>query len=242
MSEQCTCGHCDHEFTAIPKYRHRLLCGDATNADDVDRLMADRHAAVCLTDPPYGLGDTKSDKNNYSLYDDTSENLERLIAGFVPLAKSVSDVVVFTPGNKNQHMYPNPTWTMAWFVPAGTGRGPWGFICWQPILCYGKDPKLAKGKGSHPDAIVHTESADDVAHPCSKPVKFWTWLMDRISESDSLVYDPFSGSGTAYIAAESSDRTIYGLEIDPRYCDVIVRRWESFTGQTATLDGRSNNA
>lgn len=213
--------------------RHRLLCGDSTKIEDVELVMSGQRAAVCLTDPPYGLGDTTSDKNDYDTYDDTSENLIKTVDGFMPLAQQFSTVVVLTPGNGNTAKYPRPTWTMAWFTPAGVGRGPWGFCCWQPILCFGKDPKLAKGKGCHPDAIVHTESAEDLGHPCTKPIKFWTWLMERVSEPGDLVFEPFSGSGTTHIAAEQTGRSCYGIEMSPAYCDVIVNRWEKATGQKA---------
>jgi DNA modification methylase len=126
---------------------------------------------------------------------------------------------------------------MAWFTPAGVGRGPWGFCCWQPVLCYGRDPKLAKGKGCHPDAIVHTESAERLGHPCSKPVKFWSWLMERASEPTDLIYDPFAGSGTTLIAAEMTGRVARVIEIDPAYVDITIRRWSAFTGREAVLAG-----
>lgn len=216
--------------------RHRLLCGDSTNRADVDRLMQGERANVCLTDPPYGLGDTSSSKNDYATYDDTQKNLRRTVAGFFPIAQSIADVIALTPGNVNQRLYPDPKWTMAWFTPAGAGSGPWGFCCWQPILCYGTDPKLKRGKGRHPDALVHTETAGDQSHPCPKPINFWKWLMERVSEQGDLVFEPFAGSGTTHIAAESLGRTCYGIELDPIYCDVIVRRWEQFTGETASRE------
>jgi hypothetical protein len=213
--------------------RHRLLCGDSTKREDVERLINGKMIDLCLTDPPYGIGNTDSDKNNYNLYEDSKENLLKTINGFLPLAQLISKCVVFTPGNGNVHYYPPPTWMMAWFTPAGVGRGPWGFCCWQPILCYGKDPKLSKRLGCHPDAIVHTESAEKFGHPCTKPINFWGWLMDRTSEINELIYDPFCGSGTTLIACEQLNRTCYGMELDPHYCDVIISRWEQFTGQTA---------
>ena len=213
--------------------KHRIMCGDSTSSAAVDVLMSGKKAALCLTDPPYGLGDTNSEKNDYVDYDDTPENLRALISGFFPLAQSLSAVVVLTPGNMNARLYPAPKWTMAWFTPAGVGRGPWGFCCWQPILCYGKDPKLAKGKGSHPDAIVHTEAAEKLGHPCTKPINFWRWLMERTSELGELIYEPFSGSGTTIIAAEQTGRRCYAMELSPTYVDVAVRRWQQFTGQQA---------
>ena len=216
--------------------RHRVMCGDSTDLATVEQLMDGKKADICLTDPPYGLGDTKSVKNDYETYNDTKENLVELVGKFLPLAQKIASVVVLTPGTTNHRVYPAPTWTMAWFTPAGIGCGPWGFCCWQPILCYGKDPKLAKGKGSHPDAIVHTEASEKLGHPCTKPINFWKWLMERTGEVGELVYEPFVGSGTTIIAAEQLERTCYGMELDPRYCDVIVRRWQDFTGQQATLE------
>jgi hypothetical protein len=216
--------------------RHRLMCGDSTDGECVSALMHGQKANLCLTDPPYGLADTKSDKNNYIEYRDTKENLIGLIANFLPIAMHHAACVVLTPGTTNHRKYPDPDWTMAWFTPAGVGVGPWGFCCWQPVLCYGKDPKLKKGKGSHPDAIVHTESAEDFGHPCTKPIKFWSWLMERTSETGEVIYEPFSGSGTTIIAGEMTGRAIYAMELSPQYVDVAVKRWQAFTGKRATLE------
>lgn len=230
----CTCGSCGHKFAAAPVDGHRILCGDATDKSAVERLMQGERAALCATDPPYGLGDTVSEKNEYDAYDDTRENLTKLIEKVIPLVRSVADCVVITPGVMNHRLYASPTWTMAWFTPAGIGMGPWGFCCWQPILCYGKDPKLAKGKGSYPDAIVHTESSDkSLGHPCAKPVNFWQWLVERTSEPGDLLFEPFSGSGTTIIVAEKTGRTCYAVEISPAYVDTSVERWQNYTGKKA---------
>jgi site-specific DNA-methyltransferase (adenine-specific) len=212
-----------------------VVCGDSTKKDVLFDAMQGERAHLCLTDPPYGLGGTVSDKNNYDAYEDSKTNLKQIIRDGLPLYRASVETVVLTPGNQNHRLYPRPTWTMAWFTPAGVGRGPWGFCCWQPILCYGTDPKLAAGKGSYPDALVHTEAAEKNGHPCAKPIKFWAWLMERSTVDDGdTVLDPFLGSGTTIIAAEQLNRRCFGIEIDPGYCDVIVERWENLTGGKAT--------
>ena len=236
MTVECACQHCGQEFSAEPEGGHRLLCGDSTVATDVERALCGK-AALCLTDPPYGLGESSTSKNDYIEYDDSRDNLVRLIDGFMPLAAAAAPVVVLTSGNRNHRLYPRPTWTMAWFTPAGIGTGPWGFCCWQPILCYGKDPKLSRGEGSHPDAIVHTESAEKNGHPCAKPIKFWCWLVERTSKIGDLIYEPFSGSGTTIIAAEMTGRVCHAIEISAVYCDLAVKRWSKFSGRTAVLAG-----
>lgn len=208
---------------------HRLLCGDATDADAVKRVCGANKAALCLTDPPYGVGET------YATYTDTPENLKLLVDQFLPLAREHSERVLLTPGNRNQHFYPTPDWTLCWFVSAGTGRNPWGFSCWQPVLAYGKCPYLKRGLGSRPDALSLTESADNnLGHPCSKPVKVWSWFVERGSaNTGDVVFDPFIGSGTTIIACDQLRRVCVGLEIDPKYCDVAVRRWTNLTGKQA---------
>lgn len=211
--------------------KHRLLCGDSTKAEDVARLMGGAKAALCLTDPPYGVG------WDYESTDDTASNLQVLIDGFLPLARSRSDVVLVTTGNMHHWLYPRPEWTLCWFVAAGTGSGPWGFTCWQPILAYGKDPFLARGMGSRPDGMSLVEAApNDTGHPCPKPLGVWQWFVERgsVAEGD-IVYDPFLGSGTTLIAAQRTGRICYGMEIAPKYCDVVVKRYEAETGEKATL-------
>ncbi len=213
---------------------HRLLCGDSTSAGDVEHLMNSERADVCLTDPPYGLGDSATCKNDYDDHNDSIENLRELVAGaIVPLIDKMR--VVLTPGNKNQYEYPRPSWTMAWFCPAGVGRGPWGFCCWQPIMCYGKDAKLAKGKGSFPDALVHQERPSSDAHPCAKPMRLWAWLLDRVSDAGDVIYEPFSGSGTTIIACEQLGRKCRAIEISPGYVAVAIQRWADATGGTPEL-------
>jgi len=213
---------------------HRILCGDSTNAGDVERVTGGK-CDLCLTDPPYGLGDSNTEKNNYIEHDDTKENLVALIGGFFPLARRVAAVAVMTPGNANTSLYPPPTWTMAWFTPAGSGSGPWGFCCWQPILCFGKDPKLSNGEGRHHDAIVHTESSEKLGHPCAKPIGFWCWLLERCSSRGDAVYEPFSGSGTTIIACEQLGRKCRAIELSPGYVAIAIERWAVLTGKEPVL-------
>lgn len=215
--------------------KHRLMCGDSTSADDVRKLVGNMKFDLMITDPPYGLGDSATEKHDYDIHSDTKENLRRIIDGFMPLYMPKVKRTVVTPGNMNHRMWPVPVWTMAWFTPAGVGCGPWGFCCWQPILCYGKDPRLENGQGSYPDALVHTESAEKCIHPCPKPLGFWKWLMERASAQGGAVVDPFMGSGTTLLVAEELGRVSYGMELSPAYCDLAVQRWEQLTGKKAEL-------
>lgn len=220
---------------------HRLMCGDSCSRESVDLLLNGQKVDFCLTDPPYGLGDTKSEKNDYDVFEDTSENLDALIALWLPIARAVSPIVVFSCGVMNIWKYPRSEWILCWAYSAGAGSTCWGFPCWQPFLAYGKDPYLAAGKGKRTDTIEmnaatpHSKSKLD--HPCPKPAKIWKWFIERLSpERGQSFLDPFAGSGTSFVVAEDLNRICYGMELDPRYTDVIIRRWQEFTEQAATLE------
>jgi len=222
---------------------HRLLCGDCTVEADVARLMDGGPVDLMLTDPPYGIGETVSKKNNYNQYDDTKAGLIKLIKYFFPIGKKYVERTIITPGTMNKYLYPAPSWTMAWFSPAGLGLGPWGFVCWHPILCYGKDPKLQTGAGSFPDAIVHNptplEISEKNGHPCPKPINFWVWLLDRASRPEGDVFDPFLGSGTTMVACEQLARMCYGIEIDPAYVAVTLERMSKMDITPELIDGQT---
>jgi len=219
--------------------RHRLLCGDSTSAEDVGRLMGGVKADLCMTDPPYGAD------IQYATHDDTQDALVGLIAGFFPLAEKYSDVIALTPGIANIWHYKKADWVLCWFYAVGTGSTPWGFSAWQPVLVWGKDPKLATGEGRHPDGFQYMMSRDDahenkcLGHACPKPLSVWRRFIERLSNKKTeLIYDPFTGSGTTLIACEQLGRTCYGMEISPQYCQVIIDRWEKLTGQKAEkIDG-----
>lgn len=171
-----------------------------------------------VTDPPYGIGE------DYASFNDTLENVRMLIAASVPAMREISDRVIITSGNQHQYDYPKPTWTMAWVTPAGAGSGPWGFSCWQPILCYGKDPFLVSGKGRRPDLIEHTEASEKNGHPCPKPINFMKRLLERTTLVGQSVCDPFMGSGTTGVAAVKLGRKFIGIEIEPKYFDIARKR------------------
>ena len=216
--------------------QHRLMCGDATEPLDHTSLLGDAEMDFVLTDPPYGVG------INYGVgievhqtFDDTRENVEKMIPLFMPLLLKWP-VVLLTPGQYMMWSYPRPTWTLAWVIPAGGGLNPWGFTTWHSVLAYGGDPYLKRRLGGRPDGVtmMATREPDVVGHPVCKPTGVWEWLMERGSpKKGERVLDPFVGSGTTIIAAERLGRRCYAMEIEPRYCDVTIKRWEDYTGQKA---------
>ena len=194
--------------------------GDATLylGDCLEILPTLDKVDAVVTDPPYGLG------VDYGSYIDTPDALTELAPKWVNTAKTVSDLVVCTPGVVNLWKYPEPTWTGCWAISGAGSSGKWGFNCWQPILFYGADPYLKAGKGRRPDLLFVNATSEKNGHPCPKPDRFMNVLVDRVSFSEQTILDPFMGSGTTGVACANLGRKFIGIEIEPKYFDIACER------------------
>jgi DNA modification methylase len=192
-----------------------LYCGDCR-----DILPTLEKVDAVITDPPYGVG------LEYGAYQDNADNLLDLSRSVTAMCRDLAPLVSITPGNLNQYLYARPTWTLCWFNRAGAGSGPWGFSCWQPIMCYGPDPYLASGKGRRPDFIEWSETSEKNGHPCPKPIGFMKRWINRVSIVGDIL-DPFMGSGTTGVAAMQLGRKFIGIEIEPKYFDIACERIEN---------------
>lgn len=174
---------------------------------------------VVISDWPYGVN------IDYGTYKDSPENLDLLIKDVFPIIKTASSRMCFTCGVRNQWRYPVPDWALCLFSANSNGSGPWGFTCWQPVLCYGKDPYLQNGKGRQPDAFCYTNMAKkENNHPCPKPVKLWSWVVNRCSFGDETILDPFGGSGTTGRVAKDLGKKCVLVEIEERNCEIAANR------------------
>jgi DNA modification methylase len=121
-------------------------------------------------------------------------------------------------------LYPPPAHVGSFQYPGSTVMSCWGPVLWQPILYYGRDPHQGR---LVPDSRPNCNDIDlDTPHPCPKPLKQWTWLIQRASAAGELVLDPFMGSGTTGVACLQHGRRFAGIEIEPRYFDLACRRIE----------------
>lgn len=191
----------------------QIYCGDCL---EIMPLMEDK-ADLCLTDFPY------ANNTSYEYFVDSPENLKALIDKSLPLIKRLSDRALITCGVSSIYYYPKPDWILCWAIPAAVGSSCWGFASWQPILAYGSDPYLKNGLGRRPDTYFFNLASDENGHPCPKPLSFWKWLLERGSLSGSIL-DPFLGSGTTCVAAKNLNRKSIGIEINPKYCEIAVKR------------------
>lgn len=204
-----------------------FICSDCM---EVLREIPDKKFDLCLTDPPYGVG------IEYKSFDDSRTNLKKLINIVMPELFRTCKIVVVMCGNGNQFLYPEPSWTLAWFYRGGANLCSWGFNTWQPILVYGNDPYLANRMGARADSIYREETPKKNGHPCPKPILFWQELLLRVSISQNdLIIDPFCGSGTTAIACHKTGRRFVCIDKEPEYIEIAKKRYKALTDQMELL-------
>ena len=201
-----------------------VIIGDCTlyQGDCLEIMPTLGKVDAVVTDPPYGLGNSATDKNDYLSFGDDEFETEQLVKKVLEAVPS--DRVIMTPGQKLMFRYPEPSAIGAFYYPAGTGSCSWGFVGWQPIFYYGKDPILADGKGRAMNSFSSTEQAEKNGHPCPKPIRSWQKLVKRVTRNADTVLDPFMGSGTTGVACAKLGRKFIGIELEPKYFDIACER------------------
>jgi len=216
-----------HTMTKITGDGYTLYHADCL--DILPTLEAGSVDAV-ITDFPYGVD------VEYGEYEDSQDNLKKLIADVLPELLRVANRVLFTCGIANVGLYPPPDWILSWAYSGGGSTGLWGFNVWQPVLVYGNDPYLAAGLGRRPDMIYRTEKAPDVKHPCPKPEGVWERLVLRASLPGHKILDPFMGSGTTGLNCIKTGRKFIGIELDAGYFQIAHERIANAAGEFVTTE------
>jgi len=226
---------------------HRLLCGDSSDKATVEKLMDGARADMVFTDPPYGMNlDTdyskmgdKGRKHDAVINDDVQFDASFLIDTF-SYCKEIflwgADYYIETLGRK----YPNLGSWIIWDKYSdeniGLLDGKFGSAF---ETCWSKTPhkrELAR-------VLVttnYTARGDETrVHPTQKPVALALWFLERWGNKAEIVVDLYAGSGFTVMAAEKLNKSCYAMELDPKYCDVIIERWENATGEKAVLENAS---
>jgi len=236
--------------------RHRLLCGDATVLGDVEKVMAGELADMVFCDPPYNVnyGATMKDKIRGTHRPIANDNLGADFERF--LSAACVNMLAVTKGALYVCMSSSTLHTLhRAFTEAG---GHWStFVIWakntftmgrsdyqrqyEPMLYGWKEgtDHFWCGARDQGDVWFVKKPVKNDLHPTMKPVELVERAIRNSSKSRDTILDPFAGSGTTIIACEKAGRQARVIELDPRYCDVVVRRWQNFTGLEATLEGRT---
>src|SRR3990167_342142 len=235
--------------------RHRVMCGDSTQPEAVLRLMEGKKADMVFTDPPYGMNlDTdysvmvgiggKVGNKFDRVKGDGADFTDTLITTVLDNFSYCKEIFMFG-GDYYINVLPNYGKDGSWVVwdkqsnenDIGVGvNDSYGKmfgsnfeLCWSKtkhkrVLCRVLWKSMfGMGKGDEKKRI----------HPTQKPVEVGCWFMKHFSGEESLVADLFLGSGSTLIACEKTNRICYGMELSEKYCDVIIKRWEDYTGKKA---------
>ena len=205
--------------------QHRLMCGNSTVLHDVERLMDGTNPDCIHTDPPYGMNAVSKSsvlKKNYKqdiLGDDTpdvAKDAFRLIYGMWPDAKQI-----WWGANYYCSVLPDSECWLVWDKDNGQSDQTDCELAWANFRSVVRQFTMASEKKNR-------------VHPTQKPVALMEWILRRFKLSVKTIADFFGGSGSTLIAAEKHGVQAFIMEFDPRFCDVIVKRWQDFTGKIAT--------
>ena len=232
---------------------HRLMCGDSTSVDAFDKLMSGCSADMVFTDPPYGMSyDGGRGKKNFGMIkndDATGSDLIDLVRDAIATAKASS--------KDGASFYVCFPWrTYAEFEAAlqscaieinscivwdkkSVGLGHQDYRPQHEFIFYSKGGQFYGDRSQADVWYMSRGNTGAYVHPTQKPVELIEKALNNSSKSGDVVIDCFGGSGSTLIACEKTGRHARLMELDPKYCDVIVKRWEDFTGKKAVLETKS---
>ena len=227
---------------------HFVMCGDSTKIDHVKKLMGDNIADIIVTDPPYNVSYEGKTDDALTIKNDKMDD-----ANFLDFLTSAFTVA-------NEFLKPGGTFYI-WHADSESFnfRSSCKAVGWRIRQCliWVKNHMVIGRQDYHwkhepclygwKDGGTHTWNSDRTQttvlefdkpsrngdHPTMKPVELFTYQIRNSSKEGQIVFDPFLGSGTSIIASENIGRKCYGLELDPKYVDVIINRWELHTGKKA---------
>ena len=266
--------------------KHRLMCGDSTSIDAVDKLMAGQKADICFTSPPYGQ------QRDYGQAKSLVEDWDGLMSGvFSILPVTHSAQVLVNLGLIHKDCEWQPYWQNWLEEMRDAGWRRFGLYVWDQgpglpgdwsgrfapsfelVFHFNKDARkpqkwidkkeesirekggtgLRRADGTMsgvsnpeaglqptkiPDSVIriNRQATERLGHPAAFPVALPEYVFMSYAAESELAYEPFCGSGTTLIACEKNNMRCCGMELDPKYCDVIINRWQAFTGKQATLE------
>ena len=220
--------------------RHRLMCGNSTSIDAVERLMDGRKADMVFTDPPYGV-EYQSNKRTKSAKFDVLKNDDTFLE-IAPIIEACSSGWVFvwtswkvqTQWIEQFSTFGYPTNMVVWHKPGG-GIGDLKktfYSDYEIALVWHRGAELC-GRRIGSVWTVNKDGASTYVHPTQKPVALAVEALDKTTRASASVLDLFGGSGSTLIACEKTARDCRMMELDPKYCDVIINRWQDFAGEKA---------
>ena len=232
--------------------KHRLMCGDSTSIDAVDKLVDNEPVDMWLTDPPYNVAYEGATKDKLTIQNDNmgDDEFRKFLTEAYTAADSVMKhgaVFYIWHADSEGYNFRGAAQDNGWVVrqcliwrksSMVMGRQDYH---WQHEPClYGwkeGSAHLWASDRKQTTIMEFDKPSANREHPTMKPVALFEYQMLNNTKGEDIVLDSFGGSGTTLIAAEMNGRRARVMEFDPKYCDVIIKRWQNFTGEQAKLEG-----
>jgi site-specific DNA-methyltransferase (adenine-specific) len=229
---------------------HRLMCGDSCSVTDMDKLVNERQVDMWLTDPPYNVayeGKTKDALTiqNDSMNDDSFRQFLRDAYVTADTVMKAGAVFYIWHADSEGYNFRGAAQDAGWKVRQCLIWKKSTMVMGRQDYHWKHEPCLygwKEGAGhlwatdrKQTTILEFDKPNRNKEHPTMKPVELFEYQMLNNTKGGDIVLDSFGGSGTTMIAAEKNGRHAYLMELDPKYCDVIVKRWEEFTGKQAVL-------
>ena len=227
---------------------HRLMCGDSTKEEDIEKLMNGDKANVVYTDPPYGMN---LDTDFSDMIGLAKGNKYKAVKGD---KEDFTDELINTVFNNFNYCKEIFLWGADYFAELLPNRNDGSWVVWDKQnngegcndaydKMFGSNFELCWSKNKHKRALarvlwkgffgMQNEDTKKRLHPTQKPIELAKWFLEKFSNENDIIVDIYGGSGSTLICCEQMNRTCYMMEYDAGYIDVIINRWEQFTGKKA---------
>ena len=233
---------------------HKILCGNSTSVDDVEKLLNKQKVDLLLTDPPYGVNYAEKNtflnafdegnRNQKHIKNDEIENIEQFCKDFLSIIpfSDYNIFYIFFADSQLHNLRPAIEDTKLYFSQYliwnknnhVLGRN--NYMYKHEFIVYGWKNRHKFYGGKSTSVLNFDRPVKSDLHPTMKPVAILEKLIKDGSLSNQNIYDPFLGSGSTLLAAEKTTRKCFGLELEPTYCDVIIERWQNYTQEKAILE------
>ena len=236
---------------------HRLVCGDSTVSDDVLKLLAGQFPNTMITDPPYGVKyeanwrvkagrskGTAREANNKLDNDDNADWYDAYVlfpgsVAYVWHADIFTDVVMANLRDAGFEVKQQIIWNKNVHALSRCDYHWKHEPCWYAVKKSGeRNWKGGRTQMTVWDVPNILSEKDKTAHPTQKPVELFIRSINHHTNPGEYVYDPFAGSGTLMVACEKTKRRALMMELDPKYCDIIIQRYENYSGKKAVREAK----